>query len=373
MSISMFADISASAPNLFREEGKQLWVRSAKSVALFGKRQAIAGSANWDVQNGAASAYNVAEGADVASGEFSQDDVVKMTLSRGIYRASFGFSHTEMAVASLYSASTAADLVYDRVRKQFLGSIAKLARLVEVDTAVGTGTSTNNPSSTSVTNIFGWQPILGASGSYAGQSFNYATPTNPGLASYVKGSIGNVGRKDFDLAFAQIDGYSGLMPDFIMCGPQTGQYVKQIGDNQVRFNVNGESVALRELGVGSPIATEAESMMSYNGVPVIINNAWGASGANLEGTILIGRRDEMGYDVLPYGDFGDAVKEETIMLAEGTAGMNQLLGIPCKAYTLGKTGSSMKWTIELELALCIYRPNCFAVLSGVTGASKDSA
>jgi hypothetical protein len=371
--VSLVADILSNAPTLFHSEALPLWVRSAPSLNLFKQLKARAAAVNWTVQNGTIPAYSVAEGSDVATAEYNVDDKVKMTLNRGIYRAACALSHTEIATANLFGADTASSLIFDLVQNEWVGHLCKLARTIEIDAATGTGSTTNSPSGGSEANIVGWQSFMGSSGSYAGQSFNFASSENPGLASYVKASVGNLSRTVMDQALAYIDGYSQLPADFIMAGPITCSYVKAIGDNQIRY-FSPEQMVREVSGIGRQAATGlANSICSYAGIPVIQNNAWSAQGANLEGTVLIGRRDDIALDVLPYGSFGDAVVEEDLALMQGASGMLELIGMPVKSYSVAKSGASVKFAMEIELQEAVLRPNAFAVLSGVTGASVNSA
>jgi hypothetical protein len=361
MAIDVTANIAANLPLIFASEGERLWNREAPLLSRVQIESGMGPSVQWTVTNGGNTAVNPGEGDDVQSSEFNEDDRVKLSLNRGIYRSSFGFTHTELATVASYMTTPeiAADLIRDRLKDAYLEALAKLANKIEQDMLTGTGTATS-PLSASVNNIVGLLNALKASGTYAGQTLGGA---NTGLVANVQSGVGNVTRAVLDLAFAQIEQNTGTTPDFIMCSPSTARYIKGIGDTQVRFP---QEVMQRELNqISSAPTSMGNSVVSYNGVPVFQNSAWYQAGG--DGYVVIGRFQDLGINHLRYSSWGDAVsdREETTISSNGQE--MRRVGPSCKVYSLAKTGSSVKFAVETELQMKVKAPNRFALLTGVTG------
>lgn len=367
MAIDLVSAIATSIPNLFIEEGHNLWNRSAKFAARVKKVRGRSAAVNWVVANGANTAVNPGEGDDIQSSEYNQDDRVPMTLNRGIYRSSFGISHSELAIVASLSTDpqVSANLIRERLKDAYLEGLAKIANKIEQDMAAGTGT-TLSPKGSSVNNIVGWTNALKTTGSYAGQALS----SNPGLVANVQLGVGSVARSNLDLAFASIDNKSGTVPNFIMASPTTCSYLKGIADNQIRLNDNG-GMPFREFGLNSSPST-GDSVMSYNGVPIIQNSAWFQAG--LDGYVLVGRFEDFALNYMPYAAWGDAVTDRESSLVESNGEtIEAISGLPVKVYAVAKTGSSVKFSMELEVQQSIYRPNATAVLTGITGFTANSA
>jgi len=364
MAIDVLSNISANIPHIFAAEGRNLWNREAPLLSRMKKELGISAAINWTVSNGGNTAVNPGEGDDILSSEYNQDDRVAMTLNRGIYRTSFGFTHTELAVVATLRPDMAADLIRDRLRDAYLEGLAKLANKIEQDMLMGTGTAIS-PGSASVSNIVGLTNALLASGTYAGQTLG---GNNTGLVANVQSGVGNVTRALMDRAFYEIEQFSGTAPDFIMCSPKTAAYIKGIGDTQVRFD---QLTTSRELNqVSQAPLTRGVSVTSYNGVPVFQNAAWyQASG---DGYVVLGRMADLAINFLPYEAWGDAVTDrEDGMVSSNGEFVDRLGGPPVKVYSVAKTGSSIKFAMEVELGMKVLRPNAFALLKGVTGFSTS--
>lgn len=362
MAIDVIANIAANLPLIFQSEGERLWNREAPLLARIDQKRGMGPGVQWTVSNGGSTAVNPGEGDDVQSSEFAQDDRVKLTLSRGIYRSSFGFTHTELATVASYMTNPeiVADFIKDRLKDAYLESLAKLANKIEQDMLVGTGTTTS-PLSASVNNVVGLLSALKTTGSYAGQTLS----GNAGLVANVQSAVGNISRPILDLAFSEIEQTTGTVPDFIMCSPATARFIKGISDTQVRYNEPQMAGFARELGLGMAPQSMGQSVMSYNGVPVFQNSAWYQAGG--DGYVVLGRLQDLSLNHLPYAAWGDAVtdREQGAVSSNGQA-MSQV-GPQCKVYALAKTGSSVKFAIECEVQLQVKAPNRFALITGVTG------
>lgn len=360
MAIDVLSNISANIPQIFASEGRNLWNREAPLFSKLKKERGISTAVNWTVSNGGNTAVNPGEGDDIQASEYNQDNRLAMTLSRGIYRSSFGFTHTELAVVATLKSDMAADLIRDRLKDAYLEGLAKLANKIEQDMLVGTGTATS-PLSNSVNNIVGILSALpGATGTYGGQ--NVASYT--GLQTNKQSAVGNITRAVLDRAFYEIEQQSGTSPDFIMCSPKTAAYIKEIGDTQVRFDTLTQMRELNQYNQ-APLSM-GRSVTSYNGVPVIQNSAWFQAGG--DGYVLLGRLEDFVVNFMPYDSWGDAVTDRMGDLVSSNGERSEVMpGVPVKIYSPAKTGSSVKFAMELELQMKILRPNATALLTGVTG------
>lgn len=367
MAIDVIANIAANLPLIFQSEGERLWNREAPLLARIEQKRGMGPSVQWTVSNGGNTAVNPGEGDDVQSSEFAQDDRVKLTLTRGIYRSSFGFTHTELATVASYMTSPeiVADFIKERLRDAYLEGLAKLANKIEQDMLVGTGTATS-PLLASVSNVVGLLNALKTSGTYASQTVG---GSNTGLVANVQTGVGNITRSILDLAFSEIEQNTGTVPDFIMCSPSTARFIKGISDDQVRYEQPFMGRDQRELSLGQAPMSMGPSVMSYNGVPVFQNSAWYQAGG--DGYVILGRLQDLELNHLPYGAWGDAVTDREQQAVSSNGQLMSPVGPQCKVYALAKTGSSVKFAIECEVQLKVKAPNRFALITGVTGFTKS--
>lgn len=364
MAIENLAAIASNLSQIFAPEGRRLWNRAAPLLSKVKVERGIGNGFSWTVSTGGATAVTPGEGDDVQASEYNQDDRIPMTLTRGIYRSSFGFTHTELATLGSLRQDMASDLLRDRLRDAYLEGLAKLANAIERDMLIGTGTKTS-PLGSSVGGIVGLLGSLKTTGTYAGQN----VASYPGLQPNTQSAVGNVSRVILDRAFYEIEQQSGTTPDFIMCSPKTAAYLKEIGDNQVRFV--GQPL-MRDLnGMGRAPTSMGVATTSVNGVPVYQNSAWFQGGG--DGYIVMGRLDDLVVNYLPYEAWGDAVTDRETDLVSSNGEEIDRINIPVKVYSLAKTGSSVKFAMEVELGVKVLRPNAFALITGVTGFVKDSA
>jgi hypothetical protein len=370
--IDVVADIVANLPNIFFREGVNLWNREAQLVSKIQKNMGRGPGLNWTVSNGGSKTVHRGEGYTVTPAtDAFQDDRVQMQLQRGIYSTTFGFTDMELAtVASYNGTDAAADSIKNRLKDAYLESLSNLSRQIELDLLTGTGTALD-PSSNPQNSIVGFLSALATSGTYAGQSFGGST--NPGLISNIQSGVGSVTRADIDLMFAQIAQATGSAPTFIMASPKTCTYLKGIADPQIRYNVIGQSVAAREIGgLSSPLQTMGPSIMSYDGVPIYQNSAWGAStnsslAANADGYVLFGQERHLLLDVLPYGPAPDALLSQMRSSLSSNGDGFDDAGLPVRCWAQAKTAASLVVTLDVQVQMAVKKPNAFGLMSGVTG------
>jgi hypothetical protein len=369
MAIGTISDVIANLPLVFYDEGQYLWNRQALQVKLSKKNKGRGPSVNWTVSNGGAVVLNRGAGytVDPATDSFN-DDRVKMTLNRGIYSTTFGFTDSERATVESYlGTDAAADIIKDLFRDAYLEHLAALMRQIELDALVGTGTANGQ------NNIVGFLSALATSGTYAGQTFGGAT--NPGLISNIQASVGNVTRADIRNMFAQIKQATGYNPDYIMASPLTATYLNGIGDNQIRYFSDGDRDIFR---TSAQVPMSGNSVTSILGIPVFENTAWGAStassvAANADGYVLFGQRNKSLFDVLTYIPAQDALLSQ---IREGqSAADNQApegVGLPVRCWAQAKTAASIVINMDIELQMAVLAPNAFGLMTGVTGFTPNT-
>lgn len=365
--IGTIADVIANLPSIFYQEGQYLWNRQALQVNLSKKQKGRGPAINWTVSNGGDSVLNRGPGYTVVpSTDVINDDRVKLTLNRGIYSASFGFTDDERATVESYlGTDAAADIIKDLFQDAYLEHLAALMRKIEIDMLVGTGTASGQ------NNIVGFLSALGTSGTYGGQSFGGAT--NPGLISNLQTGVGNVTRAEIRTMFAQIKQATGHNPDYIMASPLTATYLNGIGDQQIRYFNTGKR-ELMQTSAQDPMTLE--SVTSILGVPVFENTAWGSStgsslAANADGYVLFGHRNKSLLDILTYNKAQDAFLADirSGLSADGQGSMP--VGLPVRCWAQAKTAASIVVNMDISVGMAVLAPNNFGLMTGVTGFTSS--
>ena len=267
--IGTINDVITNLPSIFYTRGQRLWNRQAVHTTVSKKRKGRGPAINWTVSNGGNPVLNRNAGYTVTpSTDVINDDRVKLTLNRGIYSASFGFTDSERATVESYLGSDAAsDMVKDLFQDAYLEHLAALMRAIELDLLTGTGTANG------CNNIVGFAAALGTSGTYAGQT--YSSSVNPGMVSNVTTSVGNITRALVRQKFAAIRQATGSYPDYVECSPLTATYLNGISDSQIRFPNDVLEREIMNQGVkNSRLGTSSSSIL---GRPILENTAWGAS------------------------------------------------------------------------------------------------
>ena len=366
--IGTISQIIANLPEIFYDEGQYLWNRQALQVMLSKKKKGRGPAVNWTVSNGGSVVLNRGAGYTVNPGtDAYNDDRVALTLQRGIYSTTFGFTDDERATVESYlGTDAAADIIKDLFRDAYVEHLSALMRQLELDMLVGTGTAGGQ------NNIVGFLSSLGTSGTYAGQTFGGAT--NPGLISNIQSGVGNVSRADIRVMFASIKQATGRNPDYIMCSPLTATYLNGIGDSQIRY-FNNSNRELFQTSAQTPMSMD--SVTSILGVPVFENTAWGAStassvAANADGYVLFGTRDKSLLDVLAYSPAQDAFLSE---IREGISKADNMpaapVGLPVRCWAQAKTAASIVVNMDISVQMAVLAPNAFGLMTGVTGFSTS--
>ena len=77
-------------------------------------------------------------------------------------------------------------------------------------------------------------------------------------------------------------------------------------------------------------------------------------------------RDNLELNVLPYGAAGDAVSQTLSSGVSSNGNEVVPVSLPISLYPVAKTGSSIKFGMEVEVQLKVKRPNATALISGIT-------
>jgi hypothetical protein len=380
--IGTINDVINNLPLIFYSEGQYLWNYLAKHIAMSKKIKGRGPNVNWTVSNGGNLILNRPPGYVVnPATDVQNTDRVKLTLNRGIYSTTFGFTDDELAIVESYLGNDAiSDVVRDLWGSAYTETLSAITRQMELDTLIGTGSTTgsNNGSPVSnVPNIAGYLSFLGASGTYGGQSFGGSS--NPGMQSVVVNvtsvNSGNVTRALIRQQFAKMKQATGFNPEYIECSTMTSTYLNGIGDNQIRYYNTGDRELFNTVAQ-NPMSDD--SVTSILGVPVVENTAWGVSsvsspGANADGYVLFGAKDKTQYDILTYEPAQDAFLS-AIYEAQSKAdnAPAQKIGIPVRTWAFGKTSASKIVTMDVSLQMCVLAPNRYGLFTGITGFTPNT-
>src|ERR1017187_9064731 len=364
MSVELAANIGPSIPHVFASQGIALWNREAPLFAMASKERGVSNAVYWSVSNSGAgpASGNVYVGeAEVVNttNEFNVDDVTALTLNRAIVRNGFAISHTELAQVASLKGDIAADITIERLRKAWLNNLAAVARIVEPQLLIGTGTAVSNSTAAGCQGLVGLLSVFfPVGGAYAGKTVSgYA-----GLQPVVQSEGGaTLTQHMLDLVIAQMQENAGsFKPDFIMCNPKTAVQIKAIGDTYVRLNSQGDGSQKLPWHLGlRDVPTPDAPVVQYNGIPVVQNSAWTST---YDGYIVIGRMEDIVIDFLPYQNWEDTIREEDKGGLEGFGGLLNKVGLPFFTWPYAKTASFVAFVQECEFQVKFLRPNFMGLI-----------
>lgn len=291
-----------------------------------------------------------------------------MTLNRGIYSTSFGFTDSELAIVESYLGTDAvADIVRDLWGEAYVEHLAGLMRQLEQDALSGIGVASGVP------NWVGFGQALATTGVYGGASFGGAT--NPGLIAAIDSSTTSITRASVRAMFAAIKQTSGWNPDFIECSPLTATYLNGIGDNQIRyFNVSDREI----FNTSAQVPMRGlDTVTQLLGVPLVENSAWGTNSGNspadgYDGYVVFGARDKTLIDILTYSKAQDAFLSD---IREGISKADnqdaEPVGLPVRCWAQAKTAASKIVTMDIECGFAVLAPNRFGMMTKISGFTPD--
>ena len=320
----------------------------------------------FDVEFTGATAGTVAEGADIAAGEYNSDINVPAVFNYATYRSSFQISEQEVDMAR--SSLGTADALMNVFGERILGCSQQLARAIETDCLTGTGVDSNgNPT---IVGIFGG--ALSASGAYGG--LNPATYSEWG--SNVLANGGTLRTLSPDL-MAQADGLiytASTLPWNVMLSSvgvarryesmfTTGAY-QGTQQSLVRMMDNGTSP---QYGMGIPNDGQMQwSDLYYKGKRVVRDPVSPANKIAFLNTDLI----KVKY--LPHVPTKNEIELFDMLGLVGQTGAGsggqgpiQATSIPVRLVEIAKTGDSHKISMRVTLAMAVTRRNACALLQDV--------
>lgn len=352
MSAEVLSGISGALAQTFKGELTRNWNRRAVFAQnlqiVSGYGQGGGQNVAWDVQfsdSGAAGA-SFAEGSDVGSTEFKQDPVTKATLAWGQYRSAFQLSNLEVnaAAANISNATALEDIVGER----FLGSIAAITDQIEVDLFGGTGTDgSGNP------NIIGMDAAITATGSSSGYAgVNSSTHTE--WLSAVSANGGTAQALTMaQLAVLEQNIYtkSGMEPDFLITTPAVHTKYEGLFESARRTINDGQAPV--------PAYQGSAGRLYWRGKPVIRSRRCTAQ------ELFMVNSDQIELVVLPWANVPDGVMTVTRNAISSNGKQEDTIAIPFRVYPLGRTGSAIKFVVEVYMQLRVKRPNAHGLLKDI--------
>jgi hypothetical protein len=359
MALETVGYIFNALSQLFETDIERQWNRV---TFMLDKIQATAGVSEGSGKNVAfgaeftgATAGTVAEGADVASGEYNSDVNEPAFFPWATYRSSFWISEQEVSIcrASMGSPRALLDIFGERI----FGCQAKLAQSIENDVLNGTGVDSNgNPT---IIGIFGG--ALSASGAYGGLN----PATYPEWASNVVSNGGTLRALVPDLMHQldQLIFTAASLPwdlivtdaaivrkyaEFFTQGAPTGVTAVQ---PLVRMNDGGANPTY-SMGPAMDQRGQLPSLM-WQGHEIQRNPLAPAN------KMAFLKTDKILMKYLKYVP-GKAERElfEMLGLAGATGNEPKMAtGIPARVASLAKTGDSYKLTMNAVVAMAIKRRN----------------
>lgn len=350
MAAETLSSISGALAQTFAPQISRLWNRQAILArtlrAVAGGGQGGGQNIAWDVEYSGATADAFVEGSDVASGEFSTDPVTKAILPWGQYRSAFQLSNLEIIAAANNIASATA--LEDMVGERFMGAITKLISKINVDLFSGTGTSNGAPS------IIGLDAALSTGGSYAG--INKATVTewagnlssNAGTGRALSLSLLAGGEQ---LAFIS----SGMEPSVLFTTAAIHTKYEGLFTDIVRVVNDGRGPVQSFQG--------STNNLYWRGKPVVRDRNATA------GCVYMINPDEVELVYLPWpGSSPDGVQTMSKSLESSNGEQGEQTPLMARCYPLGRTGSGVKFVVEIYLQLKVRRPNAHVLIKDLLEA-----
>jgi hypothetical protein len=342
MTAELLTNISKALAQTFATELTRNWNRKAVFLQniriVSGAGQGGGQNVGWDVEfsTSGATAATFTEGADITT--YTQDPVTKATLAWGMYQSSFSLSNLEINAASANVSNATA--LEDIVGERFLGAIAAICDKMETDCFSGTAAPA----------IVGLDTAIAATGSYAGVS--------TGTYTEWKGNVQANGGTPQALTMNQLATAenlafvaSGMEPDFLMTTPAVYAKYEALFNPSVRTVQDGSKPI--------PAFQGSSGRLFWRGKPIIRNRRATA------GHIYMLNSDELELVVLPWANVPDGVMTVTRNAMSSNGKDADTVAIPFKVYPLARTGSAVKFAVEVYAQLKVKRPNAHVNIADV--------
>jgi hypothetical protein len=361
--------ILSAVSQIFQPQIEKQWNRVCPLLGLLSASGSMGESRGknvaFDVEFTGATAGTVAEGSDVASGEYNSDINVPAIFTYATYRSSFQISEQEVDIArtSIGSADAIMNIFQDRI----LGCSAQLARSIETDCLTGTGVDSNgNPT---IVGLFGG--ALSSSGIYGG--LNPATYSEWGSNLLANGGTTRTLTPDL---MAQMDGliYTGATipwTHIVASVGTTRRYESMFttgayqGTQQSLLRMN-DSASAPVYGMGVPNDAQMQwSDLYYKGKRVVRDPVSPANKLAFINTDLI----KIKY--LPHIPTKNEIELFDMLQLTGqtgaTSGMQpiQATSIPVRLVEIAKTGDAHKISMRVTLAMAVTRRNACGLIQDI--------
>lgn len=345
MAIDKLVDITDALSQRFAAKLSKNWNRQALLASKIPTEAGYGKNIAWDVAVSGASASSYAEGANVADGDLAVDKYIPATLSWGHYWSNFGVSGTEFDAAA--SSGGSSDALINLFETRVMGSVTKLASLINQD--LWTGDGTDGSANPNIVGLHGG--ALEPTGLYAG--------INRGTHSEWAGNVlanGGVARPLTVDLMEQMDAnlFNALSvkPDLIVCDSGTFRKYKGLFQPGVRT----ESKAVMEYN------TSTYSDVFFQGIPVFRDKDAPA------GTMTFLNISLLSKVFLPHTGMS---QEDTfkvgVVEGVGEAGDETTpTGIPFRIFPLGKTGDNLKFMVLCKLNLKVKSPAAMGYIKDIS-------
>lgn len=352
MAAEVLSNIASALATTFQPEITRTWNRMAVAAQQIpiksGGGQGGGKQVAWDVEMDGAGAGAFGEGSDIGAGEYDFDPVQPAVLPWGQYRAAFQISNLELNAAAENIANAAAleDIFAERV----LGKAAKLLSQVNKDLYSGTGTSVGgaNPGSP---NIVGLDNAILLSGTYA--TIPIATyATWAGTVAANGGIVRSLSLALLASVEASLFTASGFSPDFLLSDPVLHAKYEGLFETIRRTMDDGS----RDI----PAYRGSTNQLFWRGRPLVRDKDATAT------RMYLLNRDEIALRVLPFRGAPDGVPVQQRELESSNGKDSMGTGIPVHIYPLGRTGSGVKFVVELYCQLQVRRPSAHAILADIS-------
>lgn len=357
MAIDTLSAISSALSTTFAPQIVRAFNREAVLAKLLPVKddggQGDAKQVAWDVSFSGASAGTFTEGADVLVTDFAQDVDTTATLSWGLYRSSFALTNLEITAAarSIGNATALGQMVMHRL----MGSITKLASVINADLWAGTGASN------SIVGFVGssFNGALISSGTYA----TLATGTYPEWASNVLTNGGATRPLTFAL-MSQLERTiytnSGRRPNCIVTSPGVLSKYESLFETQKRYNSNEGGAVDRYVGSVQQGMEGMTTNLSWRDIPVYRDrNA-------PSGTLLMLDLENVEMKFLPFPAASDGVPQQAMNVPSSNGQASTPTPLMAHIYPLARTGDAQKFSVVIYMQLAVKRTNAQGALGDIS-------
>lgn len=315
----------------------------AKTAITLGSLRVIRGrgkSCNWDVEfsEGGATATAYSDGDDVQDAELNVNPIQPATIQWGLYRSSFGLTDFEVDAAGT---SLAQDPQVGQIfEERMSGAFHAIAQRLNADIFSGTGTDgSGNPT---IVGIFGG--ATDPSGIYAG--INRSTYSEwGGTQNGLGGTARPLSVELMDTVESSIFDKSRQKPGLVVTTSGVRKKYKGLFESVRRIATDGMAPMRYATGTDDYL---------YGTAPVLRDPDCPAGKMAFLNPEYVELVQLVGPGNTPYGRIVNAVDAA---LREQDANGDRPLPLVCRVSPLARNGQSQRFSVSLQVALRVRRPN----------------